>query len=282
MTSKNFLSPALYSLLIGVVITLGGCPTSHIPADIKAQMATSEAIIAYFHPAPPDTQDDDDNEDPYTTSRLYTPVPIKPGDDPEMAGRLYSTKPAEKEEEDDDGYTGLLYSPTPVEDGYYRVLLGRDTKGRFLIQDFYQQNKQPQSSPFWIKNPQHAYSFATEAVIGSVMLYYPDGKIMGKLNNIDENNREGKLFYPGGERAMAYVEADLGTSHYQYWYRSGKLAIEHIEHHHANRPSVLTGWDEAGNAVSSDKLLTILTDINALIDPRPPSEKAMPTRPKQK
>jgi len=246
MTSKKL------CLLLVTAITLGGCPTSHIPAEVKAQMATSEAIIAYFHPAPPDTQDDDDNEDPETA------------------------------EQDDDGYTGLLYSSTPVEDGYYRVLLGRNTKGMFLVQDFYQQNKQPQSSPFWIKNPQHVYSFATEAVIGTFMLYYPDGKMMGKLNNIDENNREGKLFYPSGERAMAYVEADFGTSHYQYWYRSGKLAIEHIEHHHANRPSVLTGWDEAGNTVSSDKLLAILTDINALIDPRPPSGKAMPTLPKQK
>ncbi len=279
MTSKK-----LYLLLVAA-ITLGGCPTSHIPAEIKAQMATSEAIIAYFHPAPPDTQnedeDEDDNEDPYTTSRLYTPVPVNPGDDPKMAGRLYSTKPAEKEE-DEDGYTGLLYSPTPVEDGYYRVLLGRDAKGMFLVQDFYQENKRPQSSPFWIKNPQYAYSFATEAVIGTFTLYYPDGKIMGKLNNIDENNREGKLFYPSGEPAMAYIEADLGTSHYQYWYKSGKLAIEHIEHHHANRPSELTGWDEAGNTVSSDKLLTILTDINALIDPRSSSRKAMSTLPKQK
>jgi antitoxin component YwqK of YwqJK toxin-antitoxin module len=137
------------------------------------------------------------------------------------------------------------YSPTPVEDGYYRLLLGRNAEGLFLIQDFYQKNKQPQTSPLWVKDPMHVYSFDSEVVIGSGMLYYPDGKVVEKFHNINSYTRQGESFYPSGERAITYTQDHEGSMS-EYWYKSGKPAAKYVLS--LKRGSEETkAWDENGN-----------------------------------
>ncbi|WP_124573085.1 hypothetical protein [Herminiimonas sp. KBW02] len=137
------------------------------------------------------------------------------------------------------------YSQTPVEDGYYRVLLGRNAQGLFLIQDFYQKNKQPQSSPLWVKDPLHVFSFESDVVVGPGVLYYPDGKVVEKFNNTDRDTRQGEGYYPSGERALTYT-LDRQKTWFEYWYKSGKPAAKYVES--LNRGSEETeAWDENGN-----------------------------------
>jgi hypothetical protein len=155
-----------------------------------------------------------------------------------------------------------LYSSTPVDDGYYRLMLGRNSEGLFLIQDFYQQNKQAQSSPLWVRDPLHVFSLSGELVIGSAMLYYPDGQILAKFNNIDAYNREGEHFYPGGEQASAYKRTASDNVHrYElwYWYKSGKPAL-----HYSFQSQPLSvqsqGWDENGTQTQDNNELVKIRD----------------------
>ena len=155
------------------------------------------------------------------------------------------------------------YSPVPLADGYYRLLLGRNAEGLFLIQDFYQKNKQPQSSPLWVKDPLHVFSFDSEVVIGSGTLYYPDGKILEKFNNIDRLTSEAELFYPSGERAITYTQ-NHNISQSEYWYKSGKPAAKYVES--LNRGSDETeAWDESGN--KAENANDIIDRIVAELEP---------------
>lgn len=219
MTSTRY----LYLALIGIVITLSGCSTTHIPSEFKAQMITSEAVIAYFKRTPTSQGCG------CGSSRI----------DPH-------------------------YSPTPIEDGYYRLLLGRNAEGLFLIQDFYQKNKQPQSSPLWVKDPLHVYSFDSEVVIGSGVLYYPDGKMIEKFTNTAPYNRQGESYYPSGERAMTY-KMGRQTSWYEYWYKSGKLAAKSVESFDQGAYE-MEAWDENGNRVEVGDAKDIIDRILAELD----------------
>ncbi len=210
MTSKNL----LYCALISIAILLSGCATSTgrsttpLPAEIKSQLVTSQPVIAYFHRDPKAAQS--------------------------HCGRC--------------ARIGQHYSSTPVEDGYYRLLLGRNSEGWFLIQDFYQKNKQPQSSPVWVKDPNHVFDFENDVVIGSGTHYYPDGKIVEKFHNTDAENQEGENFYPSGERAITYKITPEKLS-YEFWYKSGKPAVKYVEFWKNRRPIDMKGWDENGNEV---------------------------------
>jgi hypothetical protein len=153
------------------------------------------------------------------------------------------------------------YSPTPVEDGYYRLLLGRNAEGLFLIQDFYQNSKQPQSSPLWVKDPMHVYSFDSEVVIGSGVLYYPDGKVVEKFNNINRDTRQGESFYPSGELAMTYAQ-NHNRSQLEYWYKSGKPAAQYVNSLGSER---IKAWDENGN--ETENATDIIDRILAELEP---------------
>lgn len=218
MTSTRY----LYLALISIVLTLSGCATTQIPADIKAGMTTTEPVIGYF-------------------KRTATSQTCGCGSsriDPQ-------------------------YSAVPVENGYYRLLLGRNAQGQFLIQDFYQKNKQPQSSPLWVKDPLHVFSFESDVVVGSGILYYPDGKVVEKFNNIDRNTRQGESFYPSGERAITYFQ-DRNRSQFEYWYKSGKPAAKYIES--INRGAEETkAWDEHGN--KAENANDIIDRIVAELEP---------------
>ena len=196
----------LYLALISIAIILGGCTTIQIPAEIKTEMSSTQPIIGYF------SRSDD--------------VRIK------NCGCRSWLDPQ--------------YSPTPVENGYYRLLLGRNAEGLFLIQDFYQKNKQPQSSPLWIDDPTYLFSFDSRVVIGSGILYYPDGTVVERFENTDINTSKGEGFYKNGQRAVTYKQ-DARTSTFEYWYLSGKFAARYINSFDAAPRA--EAWDEQGNKV---------------------------------
>lgn len=72
----------------------------------------------------------------HTIDTYQSPMPIKYT---EQKGNTYYY----------DKQGNLLTSSTP--NGYYRQILGRDTEGRVVVQDFYQATKTPYNAPFAIK-----------------------------------------------------------------------------------------------------------------------------------
>ncbi|RQO37361.1 hypothetical protein DBR37_04035 [Herminiimonas sp. KBW02] len=219
MTAKRFLHLALISL----VITLVGCSTTPIPAKIKAQMSTSQAVVAYFSNG-------------------------------ETAQSCNCTSGVDSN-----------YSLTPVPNGYYRVLLGRNAEGLFLVQDFYQKNKRPQSSPVWIKEPDDIFNFNSNIIIGSATLYYPDGKILETFTNTDKESRSGEGFYKSGQRATKYVEDNTGTQ-FEYWYQSGKPAARYGRSA-SGQLNYAEAWDESGD--KTENIDAIIIDIARKMDPEP-------------
>lgn len=223
MTANRYLHLALISL----VLALAGCSTTPIPAKIKSQMSTNQAIVAYFGS----------------------------GDAPQSCNCLSEVD--------------SNYSATPLANGYYRVLLGRNAEGLFLIQDFYQKNKRAQSSPVWVKEPNDLFNFNSNVIIGSATLYYPDGKVMETFTNIDRESRNGEGFYKSGQRATKYVEDNTGTQ-FEYWYPSGKPAAKYTRSASAAVSGAVTyaeAWDESGN--KAENIDAIIDEIARKMDPEP-------------
>ncbi|MNR79269.1 hypothetical protein D3C72_99760 [compost metagenome] len=219
MTANRYLHLAF----ISIVLALTGCSTTPIPAKIRAQMNTSQAIVAYFG-----------NGDTQQSCNCLSDVDAN-------------------------------YSATPVPNGYYRVLLGRNAEGLFLIQDFYQKNKRAQSSPVWVREPNDLFNFNSNAVIGSATLYYSDGKVLEIFTNTDKESRNGEGFYKSGQRATKYVEDNTG-SQFEYWYPSGKPAAKYTRSTYAG-VTYAEAWDESGNKV--DNIDAILDEIGKKMDPEP-------------
>lgn len=214
-------------LIIGIMLLLNGCSTSYFSASAR--------IPAHIQ------------------SQLAVKQPVisyfSPDATPAHCDCIYERNP---------------YSAVPVENGYFRVLLGRDAEGLFLVQDFYQKNKRPQSSPYWIRDANAIFSFDSSMVIGSCSIFYMDGKVLEKFNNIDADTREGESFYRNGQRAMKYAQRKTGAE-YEAWYPNGKQAARYTTSPSQQILKVET-WDEDGN--QTQNLDEILNRIDTELDPR--------------
>lgn len=212
MNFKNLLG---LSLLTSVFF-FGGCTTtqnlanSKIPAEIKSQLTTSEAILGYFS--------DQDN--------------------PEYCGCV--------------SYIDSSYYMTPVEGGYYRVLLGRNATGDFLVQDFYQDTKTPQSSAIWVKDPMKLFSFSGDDIEGPATLYRKDGKVESTFVSQNGVNIQGEEFYPNGQRGASYKLDANSNDVYSLWYASGKKAAEYVVDSDGEYVGAAKAWKEDGTAADDE------------------------------
>ncbi|AXY55963.1 hypothetical protein CDG60_04835 [Acinetobacter chinensis] len=172
------------------------------------------------------------------------------------------------ENEEDCGCASQIdstYSKTPVEDGYYRVLLGRNAKGDFLVQDFYQKTGHPQSSPAWVTDPLKLFSFDGSDVEGPVTLYYPDGKVAAKFTNKDGEAIEGEDYYTNGQLGSLFKTDDQGNSEYRLWYASGKKAVEYTLNKNQETTSS-QAWNEDGS--DNEDIEGVFKKIYDLLDPK--------------
>lgn len=161
-------------------------------------------------------------------------------------------------------YTDSTYYTQPVKDGYYRVLLGRNTQGHFLIQDFYENTKQPQSSPVWIKNPIHLFSFNVNNVEGLIIIYDEQGRIISKLINQDGETIAGEDYYRNGQVGSKYYTKANGYTHVQLWYQSGKKAADYLL---SDQQELIKSelWQE--NGTYTDDLEKVISQVYSLLTP---------------
>lgn len=160
------------------------------------------------------------------------------------------------------------YSLTPVEDGYYRKLLGRGKDGRFLVQDFYQKSNSQQSSPIWITDPIGLYSFENKYVSGPVTLYFPNGKVSYK-GTLEQGEEVGpsESYYHNGTKGL---ESETTTTlvKQKLWYSDGHKAAEisltNNESYEINDSKI---WDKQGRLVDDEEQQTqIINDIYSELD----------------
>jgi antitoxin component YwqK of YwqJK toxin-antitoxin module len=171
--------------------------------------------------------------------------------------------------EDNPEYCGCVsqidstYTMKPVKDGYYRVLLGRNAEGHFLVQDFYQATNKPQSSPAWVLDPLKLFSFDTNDIDGTVSLYSKDGKTVAKFVTKDGETIEGEHFYLNGQRGSVYKTDESGKTHVELWYASGKKAAEYTLDEYQDIVTA-KAWTEDGNV--TEELQEILDKVDALLE----------------
>lgn len=153
------------------------------------------------------------------------------------------------------------YSLIPIEDGYYRILLGRDKDGRFLVQDFYQKTKTPQSSPVWIKDPMGLFSFDSQYVVGPVTLYFPDGKIsyQGQYEDGHEVGAS-QSFYKNGQLGAEYTIQNEVIKQ-RLWYPNGNKAAE-LTLSNDDSYQITDGkyWNEQGQTIDNEEQQTKIID----------------------
>lgn len=171
----------------------------------------------------------------------------------------YFDKDASLGEEYDSGY-----SATPLKDGYYRKLLGRDKDGRFLVQDFYQNSHKKQTAPFWIKEPLALRSFDIIFTDGPITTYFENGQIASTAN-YNEGMEVGlsKTFYHNGQQAYEYeiADPDLHSYKIKFWYENGKPAVEGFAAYEDDKPTYnAKAWDEQGQLVTDN------TEINNIVE----------------
>ncbi len=121
-----------------------------------------------------------------------------------------------------------VFNKYAVKNGYYRVLLERNTDGLYLVQDFYQSNNKPQSSPFWEAIPAKLFSFESSDVDGSITLYREDGTIISKFVNKDGDVIDEQEYYPNGQIGSSYKLTEDGFTTIEFWYASGAKATKYI------------------------------------------------------
>lgn len=147
------------------------------------------------------------------------------------------------------------YSLTPVENGYYRKLLGRDEQGRFLLQDFYQNSHKKQTAPFWVKEPQGLNSFDSKYVDGDVIGYRENGNIQFKSTYKDQE-LVGKSFdyYTNNQLAVETEFLDEETMTQKLWYENGKVAVNQ-KMNPSDDYQILerTVFDEQGSRIDGDE-----------------------------
>lgn len=147
---------------------------------------------------------------------------------------------------------GHGYSATPVENGYYRKLLGRDKNGRFLVQDFYQNSHNKQTDPFWMIEPKGLNSFEGQYTDGDVVGYYENGKVEFKStyqNQVAIGKSEN--YYPNGQIALKTEFIDEKTVLQKLWYENGKIAAD-LKMDAEQDFQIIDSkvWDQNGNVIS--------------------------------
>lgn len=120
-----------------------------------------------------------------------------------------------------------------VSKGFYRQLLGRNKAKQAVVQDFYFDNKSPQTNPMIIPNDADLRNFDSAVAQGRVIWYSPQGKMTHFLDY------EGGLVQRGGyydERGVLALETHGDNSKdpnaeikLRGFYENGKLLFENTQ-----------------------------------------------------
>ena len=151
----------------------------------------------------------------------------------------------------------------PIQDGYYRILLGRNAQGHYLIQDFYIQTNTPQSSPSWIIDPLKLFSFSSSHIEGSAIIYRENGTIISKFTNKNNELIQSKNYYANGQIGSKFKILNNQNTKVKLWYASGKKAAIYTLNPNKEIISAQI-WNEDGT--ETQDLETVIHLVFSLLD----------------
>lgn len=124
----------------------------------------------------------------------------------------------------------------PMRGGYYRVLLGRNTAGQAVVQDFYQDSQSKQINAVVIPDDKDLQNFDVAASEGRTIWYTPEGRV---TNFVDIQNgkslRSG--YYDEQGRLVLSIEGDPDDAKWSMsgFYENGKpIFIMNMHNKQAN------------------------------------------------
>ncbi|MDO4643099.1 MAG: hypothetical protein Q4A74_04600 [Cardiobacteriaceae bacterium] len=180
-------------------------------------------------------------------------------------------------------------SKNPVEDGYYREVIGKTADGRYVAQDFYQTNSKPQTAPFILMQNADLKDFSTNNMDSKNIWYSQDGSIFAiedfyqgkessRLNvyekgilaiqwprekwvNEDDpyatalgNMSDGmRMFYPDGKLLSVAYSDD--KQYAENIYRPNGTPIYAIRINKDGNHETVAVWDENGTALDPEKAI---------------------------
>ncbi|MFB2539155.1 MULTISPECIES: toxin-antitoxin system YwqK family antitoxin [unclassified Acinetobacter] len=146
------------------------------------------------------------------------------------------------------------------EDGYYRVLLGRNFAGHYLVQDMYA-NHTKQTDPMWFSSFEGLSNFNNLGSHGAVVVYYKDGTVSRRATY--ENSEligQSFTYYPSGKLAIIQK-----AKHYDYFYENGKRAVSYDLDSDDEQINV-KGWHEDGTTIDDeDESKGVASEINGIL-----------------
>lgn len=129
----------------------------------------------------------------------------------------------------------------PTQHGFYREIIGRTDDGRMVLQDFYQDNNTPFTSPYIVVKGAKLRLFGDTSMIDSRVAWYaPDGSLI-KMLTFKDGKEQGEFWLFENNRLSAYI---LNSKHksnnlsddktinespilqMQFFYPSGRLMAE--------------------------------------------------------
>lgn len=209
---------------------------------------------------------------------------------------------AKQPEKRDIRYFDKLRRPEvrPTKNGFYREIIGRTADGRLVVQDFYQNDDVPFTSPYIAAKDAKLRIFGDVSAIDSRVAWYaPNGSLL-KMAVYANGVEQGEVWLFANNRVSAYVRDDLagvqaasavgdvlsGSLKMQFFYPNGALMAERLtQNGNSNilfyyengsamlrledtpRQSTRLAWDRAGKTVAPQDiradLLAVQTRIQA-------------------
>ncbi|WP_111895744.1 hypothetical protein [Acinetobacter sp. MB5] len=136
----------------------------------------------------------------------------------------------------------------------YRVLIKHDQRG-YLVQDFFQASKKPQSSPVLLTNPADLNRVAPTSMVGDLTLYYPNGHVYQRATYSAKHQPIGpaSTYNPQGKLVVQEENRADGSYSGRFWYPANLHLALTFEMNANNQVTSAKGWDEQQHAIPSSQ-----------------------------
>lgn len=145
---------------------------------------------------------------------------------------------------------GGVLLPSAQHADIYRVLIKHDTQG-YLVQDFYQSSKKPQSSPVLLTNPADLKSMTPTSIVGDLTLYYRTGQVYQRASYNKQHQPTGQAFTYNMQGKVVVEENNRSDGSYsgRFWYADNLHPALNLEMNTHNQIISAQGWNRHQQAI---------------------------------
>ncbi|EGZ51321.1 hypothetical protein [Neisseria wadsworthii] len=165
--------------------------------------------------------------------------------------------------------------PGPSPDGYYRVVKGQTADGRWVVQDFYQNNKAPQTNVFVIKRggdvndfdsamgDSHLVWFQPDGLVNmqgkyedgvwqGIGAFYTDNKLSAYIRDFSTDKIDLVTTYPQGTiKSRIVMDFPNQTQTHTLYYTDGGGMAKIVFNVQDQKPVSMQAWDKEGYEIAA-------------------------------